>query len=395
MKIALVVTEVGGGVGGRFTFQETIVRATSRLVDETHHEFVTIASGFSRHTEGTRLWRARRMSQVGATTAIRVLHDVQDAAIGKRLVHRRTRLQRILDEIGVDLVWFPTTYAEDVELPYLATVFDLEHRIKPWFPEVTIRGEFERREAFFQRYLPKATRVIVPSAAGVEQVGRFYAVPPENCLPLSYPTPDFALRAADGAKSPASTVRGLGIEGRYLFYPAQFWPHKNHASALDVLEVLRSRGEAFSLVFVGSDQGQRVHVERQIERRALAEAVHILGYVAQDDLVALYQHAHALLFVSRFGPENLPPLEALALGCPAIVSDVPGTAEQVGDAALVVNTADSEAVADAVLRVGESRERERLVEAGVLRARSWTADDYVNAVLRWVDEFERERRLWD
>ena len=74
--------------------------------------------------------------------------DFQDRVIGKRLLHVRTPLQRRLDAARVDLVWFPTTYVEDVDLPYIATVFDLEHRQKPWFPEVTLRGEFERRDRY-------------------------------------------------------------------------------------------------------------------------------------------------------------------------------------------------------------------------------------------------------
>jgi glycosyltransferase involved in cell wall biosynthesis len=394
MRVALVVTEVGRGIGGRYTFQEMIVDAVGRLRDETHHEFATLAAGFSRYTEGSRRWRLRRMAKVSATIAVRAVHDIQDNVLGKRLVHARTPLQRALEAARADLVWFPTTYAEDVESPYIATVFDLEHRIKPWFPEVSAHGEFERRDAFYRRYLPKATRVIVPNTSGVAQVGRFYDVLPENCLSLPHPTPEFALRAADVPQRPDAVVRMLGVQGRYLVYPAQFWPHKNHAAALDALVELRSRGEDVGLVFVGSDVGHRSHVQSQIESRGLSGAVRLLGYVTEDQLVALYQHADALLYVSRFGPENLPPLEALALGCPAIVGEVAGAAEQMGDAAIIVDAADSAAVADAVLRVCEPRERAELVARGTKRARSWTAEDYVRAVIRFIDEFERERRLW-
>ena len=122
--------------------------------------------------------------------------------------------------------------------------------------------------------------------------------------------------------------------------------------------------------------------------------MHILGYVDEDELVGLYQHAHALVYLSRFGPENLPPLEAFALGCPVIVADVPGAAEQVGKAGIVVDPGDPAAVADAVQRVGEAKERERLVRAGRARAKEWTADDYLAGLIAFLDEFERERRLW-
>ena len=236
--------------------------------------------------------------------------------------------------------------------------------------------------------------MIVPGETGREQVVRFFGVPPENCLPLKHPTPDFALEAAAAEPRPEELVRKRGIEHPYLLYPAQFWAHKNHAAALDALQEVRSRGEDLALVLVGSDKGQLDHVRMQVDERALGDAVHVLGYVDENELIALYQHAHALLYLSRFGPENLPPLEALALGCPAIVANVPGAEEQLGDAALIVDADDPAAVADAIQRVGQRPERNRLVEAGRARAASWTADDYLRGLLAFLDGFERERRLW-
>ena len=156
----------------------------------------------------------------------------------------------------------------------------------------------------------------------------------------------------------------LGIEPPYLFYPGQFWAHKNHAAVLDALAEVRSRGETLSLVLVGSDKGQLDHVRAQIHARGLDDAVRILGYVDEDELVGLYQHAHALVYLSRFGPENLPPLEAFALGCPVVVADVPGAAEQVGDAGLVVDADDPSAVADAIQRVGAAEGADAAGEGG-------------------------------
>ena len=121
----------------------------------------------------------------------------------------------------------------------------------------------------------------------------------------------------------------------------------------------------------------------------------ILGYVDEEELIGLYQHAHALVYLSRFGPENLPPLEAFALGCPVVVADVPGAAEQIGDAGLVVDADDPSAVADAIQRVGTPRERARLVKAGKARAAAWTTDDYLRGLVSFLDQFERERRLWE
>jgi glycosyltransferase involved in cell wall biosynthesis len=393
MRVAVIVTEVGRRIGGRFTFQEMLVAAVERARGRTRHELLVYAAGYNRYTEGPVAWKARRLTTVGVTLLLRAAHDIQDVLVGTRFLHVRTPLERRLARDRIDLVWFPT-YIEDVNLPFVCQVFDLEHRQKPWFPEVTVEGEWEHRERYYRRHLPKATRIIVAGETGAEQVVRFFAVPRENCLPLKHPTPDFALEAAAQERRPESVVRTRGVEPPYLLYPAQFWAHKNHAAALDALAELRSRGTDLSLVFVGSDRGQMEHVRSQARERGLGEAVRILGYVEDDELVALYQHAHALVYLSRFGPENLPPLEAFALGCPVIVGDVPGAAEQIGEAGIVVDAGDPAAVADAVQRVGDADERDRLIRAGQERAQSWTADDYLQGLIDFLDEFERERRLW-
>jgi glycosyltransferase involved in cell wall biosynthesis len=118
------------------------------------------------------------------------------------------------------------------------------------------------------------------------------------------------------------------------------------------------------------------------------------GFVPVEELVALYRGAHALTYTSLFGPENLPPLEAFALGCPAIVAEVPGAREQLGDAALLVPERSPEAVADAVLALDDAHRRAQLVEAGRERAQAASARAYVDGVLRWIDDFEPTVRSW-
>jgi glycosyltransferase involved in cell wall biosynthesis len=122
--------------------------------------------------------------------------------------------------------------------------------------------------------------------------------------------------------------------------------------------------------------------------------VHFLGFVEEDDLVALYQHAHALTYMSYFGPENLPPLEALALGCPVIAADVPGAELQLGDAALLVPPSEAPRLAEAVRQLEDPGLRDEQIRKGRTRATSRTAAVYVRGVLDFLDEFERVRRCW-
>jgi glycosyltransferase involved in cell wall biosynthesis len=185
------------------------------------------------------------------------------------------------------------------------------------------------------------------------------------------------------------------VEGDYLFYPAQFWPHKNHVNLLHALRLLRDRGLDLSLALTGSDKGNLPFIRDTAARLGLTPHVRWLGFVTNDQLISLYRHAAALTYVTFFGPENLPPLEAFAAGCPVVASDVAGAREQLADAALLVDPRRPEEIAAAVERLrADPTLRAALIERGFERARRSTPAGFVAAVIAWLDDFEGVRRNW-
>jgi len=84
--------------------------------------------------------------------------------------------------------------------------------------------------------------------------------------------------------------------------------------------------------------------------------VRFLGFVADADLAALYRAAVALLFLSRLEGFGLPVAEAMAAGCPAIVSRASGSDEVAGDSGIVVDADDTPAAAKAISRLARSPE---------------------------------------
>lgn len=373
MKVALVQQRIEAKAGGVWTFQETLTEQLARLAPSIEHEF-----GRFEIAEGT-----RQLLSKGLTRGLRVLQD--DILELPRVVARTTAFERALTREQIDLVWFTGSYACEVDRPYILTLYDVEHLRQPWFPEVSANGTWRLRERFFSRYIEQATRVIVPNQAGRDQIVEHYRIGPERVLCLGHPTPTFALEAASRPVRPAPNV-----PGPYLLYPAQFWAHKDHPTLLEMLRLLPE----YRLVLVGSDKGQADRVRHLAARMGVTDRVTFAGFVEVDDLVALYQHAHALVYASLFGPENLPPLEACALGCPAIVADVPGASEQLGDAALRVSPQDPSAFAAAVRELESTDVRERQIARGHARATRGGAADYVGGVLNFIDEFERTLRCW-
>lgn len=400
MKVGVFLSNIAPTAGGGFTFSDDILQALIRL--ESEHTFVVFSNlgeeqareVTAKHIQFVSLQRS--FLERATNKLIRVAANAAEELLMFPNRFRATHwLQQSVDDLGIEIIWFVTpSYYIEVDIPYIFTVWDLQHRLQPWFPEVSANGLWRRREKMYATAIPRAAAVIVGTEAGKAEVTRFYGVPPERVKLIPHPTPRFALRALkDGSKE---VLRKYHIPEGYLFYPAQFWPHKNHVGLLWAANLLRERYDlVLPAVFVGSDKGNRQYVRQMVDELGLSTQVHFLGFVPQEDLVRLYCNAFALTYLTFFGPENLPPLEAFALGCPVIASNVPGAQEQLGDAALLVDPRDEEQIALAVKSLYDDPAlRQTLVQRGLERAAKWTAEDFVKSVFSILDEFEPIRRCW-
>jgi glycosyltransferase involved in cell wall biosynthesis len=374
--------------GGGATMQAQILDALGRQVSGTRHQIVALLM------EG-RSGLRERASRAGLQFDVVPGGGVLRRAISElaEIVPTFSNVLRAPDPIeryakanGLEMIWFASPMAgPSIDIPYIATVWDLQHRVQPWFPEVSAGGEWARRERHYTSFLRRAFAVIAANEAGRNEVAALYAIPRERIRVLSHPAP-IAVQPAKG-ESP--------FPQPFILYPAQFWPHKNHANLLHALRVLHDGGLAMHVVLTGTDRGNKAHVEHMARELGLAEYVHMPGNVSDGDLARLYLHAVALSYVSFFGPENLPPLEAFAAGCPVIASRVDGAEEQLGDAAILVDPRDPARIAEAIGSLArDSGRRETLIARGRERAHRCTPDDFVRGVFALFDEFEPVRRCW-
>ena len=306
-------------------------------------------------------------------------------------------LERASVKQGIEFMWFLGPSFAPVRMPYLYPVLDLQHRMNPWFPELASGRMWQNYEDILSRMIPRAAMVVTSTALGKSEVERFYRVPPERIHVIPYPTPRFALEPHE-AKDRNAVLQKYHIppDAPYLFYPAQFWSWKNHANLLYALDLLHREHRLFyQLVLAGSDKGTLPHVRAIIRDFHLEKYVHILGFVPTEDLIELYRHAFALTYVTFCGPDNLPSLEAMALGCPVIASPEPGILEQLGEAVLSVDPRDIHDIASKIRRLHEDPLlRRRLVDRGSSLARSLTGKQYCERVFSLLDQFEPVRRTW-
>ena len=386
MKVGIYFQAMPPGAGGGYTLQMELVRAIAELAARSRHKFVilTYTPDSIRPSIGS---DCIQVIQLRTSTSSPPAYWIEPD-------NRRSVLEETARANGVQMLWFPGVVGQIADLPYVATVCDLQHRLQPFFPEVQADGEWDRREAFFSRYVRRASLVIVGTQVGRTELEYFFQVPTERIRILPHPTPRFALDAGSGNE--LDVLKKYNLDPDYIFYPAQSWSHKNHANLLLALQLLQEKySRRLPAVFVGSDRGNEGYVRQLIEELGLNSQIRMLGFVPVDDLIALYRNAFALTYVSFFGPENLPPLEAFALGCPVIASDVSGAREQLGDAALFIDPRSPDQIARAIMTLlNDDGLRRELIERGSRRARSWTPEEYVQGIFALFDEFETVRRCW-
>jgi glycosyltransferase involved in cell wall biosynthesis len=394
MKVGVFLEDFSPEVGGGYTIQADIFRALMDLIDETSHSFVLFCrrpERFPNPPTSPRLQAVAFPGTLGPRLVARAQSGISALVENRK---RQTRLEQLCKEAGVEFMWFVGAEAVQVDLPYMAIVWDLQHRLQPWFPEVSAGGTWNQRETFYGEYLRRATYIIAGTEAGRREIQRFYQVTSDRIKILPHPTPSFALNA--GPIDVDLLLKKYGVRsGNYLFYPAQFWSHKNHANLLLAVARLKHKYQIdLPVVLVGSDKGNEDYVRTLATQIEPSIDVRFFGFVPLDALEVLYRGAFALSYVTFFGPENLPPLEAFALGCPVIASDVSGAREQLGDAALFVDPRSPRQIAAAIKSLQDEGLRRSLIDKGRARAERWTAKDFVRGVFAALDEFEPVRRCW-
>lgn len=345
-------------------------------------------AGFPVHFVRSRLWRQLRRGLV-LPTSLEVL------AARFRL---RTRLERAMRDRCVDLVYFvtPSPYALALRsLPYIFTVWDVCHRDHPEFPEVSAFGEFRWRESIYSSAVSQSYLTVTDSVELNRRIQGAYGTDCRRLIAMPFQPAAFA-DAVDG-DDPADVAMRFALPPDYLFYPAQFWPHKNHVRILEALARLKAEGQRYPAVFCGGEprSSTKDHLQAVAKKLGVADQVFFLGFVDEREMRALYILAKALVMPTYFGPTNLPPMEAWLLDKPVIYS-TPFTA-QAGDAALFVNPDSAVELADAIVRIYEDK---ALVETltvkgrGRLRELENLRSEAEKLLLAELEAFHVRRSCW-
>ncbi len=328
---------------------------------------------------------ARRMA-VAARGRLLARHRHEPAAIAGR-----NAAGDWLRERGVDVVYAPADNHQllvESGLPAVITVHDIQHIRQAHFPE-HLDGYFERVEYVLRNAARSAVLVVAESETGKADLLEWYTeygLTPDRVAIVPYTVPPH-IRVDRRDEEAARVRRELKLPERYVFYPAQFQPHKNHVRLVEALGIIRMRtGLRVPLVLSGAQnwplaaQTWRT-LMTTATRMGIAEQIHYVGVVRNEDMTGLYSAASALVMPSYFGPTNIPLIEAWALGCPVITSDIRGIREMCGDAALLVPPSSPDDIADAILSIWNDDARAaEMATRGLARATVFSPARFADAL---------------
>jgi len=201
------------------------------------------------------------------------------------------------------------------------------------------------------RSAQRAHHILADSQATKDDLIDLYKIVPEKITVLLsgvdarfQPVTDAAARAAVREKYE------LG-ERHYLFAIGTVQPRKNYGRLMEALAQLRAHGHDVTLAIAGGKGWLEDPIYAALDTLKLREHVRFIGFADDADLPALYSEARALAFPSLYEGFGLPILEAMACGTPVVTADVSSMPEAAGDAALLVDPYDVDALADALARL--------------------------------------------
>jgi len=216
------------------------------------------------------------------------------------------------------------------------------------YPENFSWGQRTWRRSVHAHLSRGAARIVCEAQYVKSDIVRLFKLPDEKVFVIAAPPLRQTVAEINSAELKKVCAR-LGLPNRFVFYPAQFWPHKNHLRLIAAFKQVVTQEPELKLVLTGKKRDEYATVMRAVEEAGLEENVQHLGYIEQADLQAIYHLATALVMPSLFESVSIPIYEAFQAGTPVAASGILSIPEQVGEAGLLFDPLSSSSIAESIL----------------------------------------------
>jgi glycosyltransferase involved in cell wall biosynthesis len=201
------------------------------------------------------------------------------------------------------------------EVAFISNIWDLDHKKNSQFPEHNSNNIYEQKEKLFNEITTRAFKILVPHESNKNDLINFYKADEANIITQNFipmlPTiydknkhnKELYNNLFNNFKLPHNKI--------IIFYPAQFWAHKNHKYIIDAAEILKNKNNTkYLFIFFGGNKGNYKYLKDLIIKKKLGNIIKILTYLSDDEVIALYLNSNGVVMPTYCGPTNLPIYES-------------------------------------------------------------------------------------
>jgi glycosyltransferase involved in cell wall biosynthesis len=267
----------------------------------------------------------------------------------------------LLRRNGVSVLFCPMTAPSyhEVGIPTVSIVYDLQHL---YYPSFFSQQELACRNNFYGELVKKTDYIICISSFTRKTVIEKLGIPPGkiSVIPVCVHS-RMSVPSSELAES-IFTKFNLNAE-KYCIYPANLWPHKNHKMLLVAFNMFTKRYPTHNLhlVLTGAELKRDGIIKKAVEQMGLADRVHFLGYLKEEELSAIWHRSLFLIFPSLFEGFGIPLIEAMRYRKPIIASNVTSIPEVAGDAAIYFDPKKPDELVSSLCKIMEDESLCRLL----------------------------------
>ncbi len=367
MRIGIDAHQVGTELAGNVTYITSMIDALADIDRSNQYTlYMTKPSAVERYANRWPNFTVRRI--VPHTPIIRI----------PIVLNTELRLR------PVDILFVQYTAPPFAPCKVVTSIHDIsyEHLSETF----TRRSRFQMKLTIRQT-ARKAAHIVTPSEYSRQDLIKTYHLSPEKITMIPLASPHFFKPVSDMEEIKRIRQK-YDLSGDFILGVGSIQPRKNLVRLIEAYSMLvKKRDDVPQLVLVGKRSWLFEETARATNIHGVDHRVNFTGFVPDEDLPGLYSAAKCFIYPSYFEGFGLPPLEAMRCGTPVIAGDRTSLPEVVGDAGLLVDPFDTNAIASALeIMLSDDKLRDSLSKKGLERASKFS---WIESARQTLEVFEK------
>jgi glycosyltransferase involved in cell wall biosynthesis len=276
----------------------------------------------------------------------------------------------------IDLLLAPS-YSPILFFSKTKFVFTLHDLQEIYFPEYFTKTILFWRKFIYKKLTSRAFKIITESIYVKSDILRIYKLSSKKVIVAESP-PFFEEPKKINAKEKSKTP----YDFPYIFFPAQFWKHKNHIRVLDAFSIVKKKHPNIKLILTGNKSREYWNILKKIEELKLQNEIIFKGPISQSEMPNYFRNALLVIAPTLYESISIPVFEAFKYSVPVCASGVHAIKDQVGDAGLIFNPFDEKSIALSIIKLIENSKLQRQCVINGKKRLKYFSDERFNKLIK-------------